>query len=53
LTIDGPRLVLMDSRMNRTYDGCTDMHSLSQNLLMEKKKTNFKTKLLLALSSHT
>jgi hypothetical protein len=41
----------MDIRMNRNYDGCTDEHSLSQNLLMEKKKTNFKTKLLLALSS--
>jgi len=37
--------------MNRNYDGCTDEYSLSQNLLM-KKTTNFKTKLLLALSSH-
>jgi hypothetical protein len=43
----------MDSRMNRNYDGCTDEHSLSQNLLMEKKKKSFKTKPLLALSSHT
>jgi hypothetical protein len=38
----------MDRRMNRNYDGCTDVYSLSQNLLMEKEN-----KLLLALYSHT
>jgi len=42
LTTDGPRLVLMGSRMNRNYDGCTDEYSLSQNLLKEIK---LKTKL--------
>jgi hypothetical protein len=48
MTTDGPRLVLMD----RNYDGCTDEYSLSQNLLMVKEN-KFKTKLLLAFSSHT
>ena len=52
MTTDGPRLVLMDNRMNRDYDGCTDEYSLSQNLLMEKE-IKFKTKILLALFSHT
>ena len=38
LTTDGPRLVLMDSRMNRNYDGCTEEYSLSQNLLINGKR---------------
>ena len=29
--------MLMDSRMNRKYDGCTVEYSISQNLLMEKE----------------
>jgi len=31
------RVGYIDDRMNRNYDGCTDEHSLSQNLLMEKE----------------
>jgi len=38
LTTDGPRIVLMDSRMNRNYDGCTDVFIISLSLFSHTQK---------------
>jgi hypothetical protein len=52
LTTDGPRLVLMDRRMNRNYNRCTERVFINSQPVNGKRKQTLKQNLL-ALSSHT